>query len=172
MPSSETTAVDSRRAHVEARIHPSVLRLVKQLFAESQVDGILFLWHFLQLAQTMQLSLPDSAVCDVAIISVQSVWDLCTNPNYHWPHSYDTTSKYFRLLCAIGVFIKPRVGRKQNIQYHFPLREYRMPGNAFQKLDELVGGTRAKKYRKVISAARTWKGCLHTLASTTQNPAC
>lgn len=172
MSSSETAiAVDSRRAHVEARIHPSVLRLVEQLFAGSQVDGILFLWHFLQLAQTMQLSLPDSGVCNVAIISVQSVWDLCRNPNYHWPHSYDTTSKYFRLLCAIGVFIKPKVGRKENIQYHFPLREYCMPENAFQKLDELVGNTRAKKYHKVSSAARTWKGYLHTLASTTQLPA-
>jgi hypothetical protein len=165
---SPETAVDSRRAHVEARIHPSVLHLVEQLFAGSQVDGILFLWHFLQLAQTMQLSLPGSGVCDVAIISVQSVWDLCTNPNYHWPHSYDTTSKYFRLLCAIGVFIKPRVGRKEHIQYHFPLREYCMPENAIQKLDELVGNTRAKKYHKVSSAARVWKGCLHTLTSTAQ----
>lgn len=165
---SPETAVDSRRAHVEARIHPSVLHLVEQLFAGSQVDGILFLWHFLQLAQTMQLSLPGSGVCDVAIISVQSVWDLCTNPSYHWPHSYDTTSKYFRLLCAIGVFIKPRVGRKEHIQYHFPLREYCMPENAIQKLDELVGNTRAKKYHKVSSAARVWKGCLHTLTSTAQ----
>lgn len=153
---------------VRAYVHPTVLRLIAVLFAHANIDGLEFLWHLLRLSTVIQLAMFPG--CDVAKIEIRSIWSLCTEPEYSWPWSYATTEKYFRILSAIGVFLKPSKKKRDEKQiYYFPLRPYEMPHDAYQKLEQLAQ-TKSKKnskqiYRKVANTALTFRVQLQALAS-------
>lgn len=149
------------------RVDASVLLVISQVFSSTSdrraINGFFFLAHFLRLARLMQLALfPD---CDVAVISMKSVQDLCTNDDYAWPFSYEATSKYLRLLCAIGVFYKPRQKRRDPVIYQFPLRPYRAPAGTDAALAQLRS-TRNKKVSKSLALQRTLASAEHEKKST------
>jgi hypothetical protein len=137
------------------QVDASVLLVIERIFS-SEVDrrainGFQFLAHFLRLAQIMQLALFPG--CDVAVVSFKSVWDLCTTPSYAWPYSYDATSKYLRLLCALGIFSKPRRSKHDPVIYQFPLRPYQAPIGVDAALTQL-SGARNKKVSKSLALQR------------------
>ncbi len=136
------------------RVDDSVLELISQIFSSDDrraINGFHFLAHFLRLAQIVQLSLfPD---CDVAVISVQSVWMLCTSNTYAWPFSYEATSKYLRLLCALGLFSKPARRKSDPVTYHFPLRSYTAPESTSAALQSLRT-SRNGKVRNALALKR------------------
>ena len=86
------------------------------------VSATVFFAHFLRLARIIQLTLPNLGTCDVAVIHIPTVYELCTNKSlYAWPMCYEATLKYLRLLVAAGVFNKPKQKRGTGVVYHFPL---------------------------------------------------
>lgn len=124
-------------------VHPSVFWTVTQIFASSRdgrvkKSGCMFLAHFLRLASIKQMTLPHIGTCDVAVITIPTIYLLCTDPKYGWPWCYDTTTKYLSLLVAAGIFSKPLQKRGQGVVYHFPLAAYTMPAHGLKKLEQLA----------------------------------
>src|SRR5262249_16519042 len=75
---------------------------------------------------------------------LKSVLDLCTNTTYAWPFSYEATSKYLRLLCAMGIFYKPKRRKRDPVIYQFPLRPYLAPAGIDMALAQLTSARNKK----------------------------
>ena len=129
-----------------ARVDDSVLWVIIKIFASANdgrvVNACLFLAHFLRISMVDQRSLfPNTEVCDVAVVALPSVraLSILEKEKYQWPYCYETTLKYFGLLVAAGVFLKPRVKRGNGVVYHFPLGIYTLlPEHAGREVAKLA----------------------------------
>ena len=141
-----------------ARVDDSVLWVVSKIFDSARdrrvkKGGYLFLAYFLRLSTIDQLSLfPGTEKCDVAVVQVRRVIDLCKLPKDQWPWCYESTLKYLDLLVAAGVFERHHLGRGRGQAIHFPLRPYMLiPEGAEKRLSAMS----TKRARVSASAAFT-----------------
>jgi hypothetical protein len=127
------------------RVAPETLQAVDSLFP-APTSGLEFLALLLRLAIAKQMALAEMGLADVAEISVPSIRKLAALIGW----SYDTTDKYVRLFCALGLLVKSR--ENGLVKLRFPLCRYQPP-QTLSRLDQIIEQARPK----VVSCAKRVK---------------
>ena len=118
------------------RVDPYTLQVIADLFPAAE-SGIDFLTRLLRLAVVKQVAQAGGNWVEVAEISITSIRQLAALIG----RSYDTTEKYVRVFCALGLLTKTREDGLARLR--FALGNYTLP-TSLSQLDELMIEARSK----------------------------